>query len=231
MLFIVNKDIPPQARNKLQSFGEVFEFSTENLTYPVVSNHPDIFFCQAGGTLYCAPNTPKEFVQRLVSKGLNIKIGDQPVGMQYPKSALYNAVITDNYFIHNHEITDTALILAAPEKIKINVKQGYCRCSLLPLKNDYFITSDNGICKRLLTEGLNVLYVNPDGIILPGEKYGLFGGTSGVSDNRVFITGNLNLFPDGKKVREYLTSLDYNVIELYDGPLFDGGSIIVLELV
>jgi hypothetical protein len=229
MLFIVDKNIPPDAKNNLMQYGEVFEFSSNNLTYPQISNHPDIFFCMVDETLIYSPNTPNEFVQLLISKGVRISSGSQPVGSNYPYSAPYNAVITENYIIHNKKITDTNLKQATIERKFINVKQGYCRCSLLPLKNDCFITSDEGIYKKLVAEGLDILLVNPAGIILPGEDYGLFGGTSGISDNRIFISGNLEYFPEGKKVRRYLENLNYEIIELYKGPLYDGGSVLIIE--
>jgi hypothetical protein len=229
MLFIIDKNIPAQAKTNLNHYGEVLEFSTENITYLQISNHPDIFFCKVDNILYYAPNTPDEFIQLLISKGISLSKGNQTVGQKYPYSALYNAVITENYIIHNQKITDAQLIKAASKRKTINVNQGYCRCSILPLKNNHFITSDEGINKKLTSEGLDVLCVNPDGIILPGEEYGFLGGTSGISDTRIFIVGNLNYFPEGKKVRSYLENLNYEIIELYNGPLYDGGSILIIK--
>ena len=229
MLFIIDKNIPAEAKSNLTHFGELLEFSSEGITYPQISNHPDIFFSKVDNTLYYSPNTPEEYIQLLISKGTKISKGSKPVGLKYPHSALYNAVITERFFIHNQKITDTNLMQSIGTRKIINVKQGYCRCSLLPLKNISFITSDEGINKKLLTEDLNILKVNPDGIILPGEEYGLFGGTSGISGDRIFIVGNLNYFPEGNKVRDFLNNLNYEIIELYNGPLFDGGSILILE--
>jgi len=228
MLFITDKNIPPEAKNKLNHYGEVLEFSTRGITYPQISNHPDIFFCKVDGTFFCSPNTPIEFVQLLISKGIPIFKGNGSVGVKYPESALYNAVFTDNYLIHNFKITDDNLQKAVGKRKLINVKQGYTRCSLLPLKDNYFITSDEGINKKLLDEGTDVLYVNPHGIILPGEEYGLFGGTAGVDSERIFIIGNLKYFPEGDKVKKCLENLNYEIIELYDGPLYDGGSIFIM---
>jgi len=229
MLFIVNKNILAEAKTNLRHYGDVIEFSTENITYPQISNHPDIFFCRIDGILHYSPNTPDEVIQLLISKGIRVLKGDQPVGQKYPHSALYNAVITENYFIHNRKITDANLVQYIGNRKTINVKQGYCRCSLLPLKNNCFITSDEGIYKKLLSENLDVLYVSPHGIILPGEEYGLWGGTSGITNDRIFILGNLDHFPMGGEVRNFLAIRNYEIIELYNGPLYDGGSILIIE--
>ncbi len=229
MLFIINNNIPAEAKTNLNHYGELLEFSTNGLTYPAVSNHPDIFFCKVDDMLFYSPNTPGEYIKILNSKGIRLVKGDIPVGPLYPYSALYNAVITEKYFIHNQKLTDLVLKKAAGKRKVINVKQGYCRCSLLPLLNNCFITSDEGINKKLVSEGLDVLLVNPNGIILPGKEYGLFGGTSGVSNNQIFIVGNLNYYSEGSIVRGYLQNLGYNIIELYNGPLYDCGSILIIE--
>jgi len=229
MLFIIDKNFPAEAKSNLNLYGKVLEFSTNDITYPQISNHPDIFFCKVDDILFCSPNTPETFIRLIISKGVSVSKGSKPVEQKYPFSALYNAVFTENYFIHNLKISDIILKNAAGSRKVIDVKQGYCRCSLLPLKDNSFITSDEGINKKLVSEGLNVLYVNPHGILLPGEDYGLFGGTCGISDNRIFVLGNLKYFAEGDKVRTYLENLKYEIVELHNGPLYDGGSILILE--
>jgi len=98
----------------------------------------------------------------------------------------------------------------------------------LPLKNDCFITSDRGIENILKQEGLSCLYVSPKEVLLPGFKHGFFGGACGVFDNSVFILGSLNYFSEGNAVKNYLTGLGYELCELVDGKLFDGGSILIV---
>ncbi len=110
----------------------------------------------------------------------------------------------------------------------IHLNQGYSRCNLLPLKNNHFITSDEGIKRVLQNYNLNVLQVSPEDIQLPGFKHGFFGGTCGVLGNSIFILGSLKNYKDGGKVETYLHSLNYEIIELFDGPLYDGGSILFL---
>jgi hypothetical protein len=115
----------------------------------------------------------------------------------------------------------------------VHVDQGYCRCNLLPLKDDHFITSDIGIFKVL--QGLRpeptglhpyVLYVSPNDILLEGFPHGFFGGCCGVWENKVFINGSLDHFSNGEAVRKYLDKLEYEIIELIYGHLEDIGSIL-----
>jgi hypothetical protein len=99
---------------------------------------------------------------------------------------------------------------------------------LLPLKNNCYITSDHGIYAILNAMKCDILYVDPADILLPGFPHGFFGGACGIHENKVYITGSLKKYKHGEMVKEYLLSNNYEIIELYDGPLFDCGSILIL---
>ena len=71
-----------------------------------------------------------------------------------------------------------------------------------------------------------MLLISPHGILLEGFPHGFFGGCCGIWKDKVFINGSLDHFPEGEKVRQYLKDLGYEVVELYDGPLTDAGSIL-----
>jgi hypothetical protein len=228
MLIIADKRIPAKAKKSLAVYGEVIPFSTHGITYPAISCHPDIFLCKMNDDLIVAPNLPGEYKMIFQNYAVNFIEGEAAVGNKYPYTAKYNAVCTDKYLIHNFRYTDSAISDHATELDLIHSGQGYTRCNLLALKNDHFITSDAGFSRVLNGFGIKNLYVDPAGILLPCMKHGFFGGACGVHENKVFIFGNLNHFKDGKKVRDYLQSLSYEIVELYDGPLFDGGSIIFL---
>ncbi len=226
MIIIGNKNIPDQAFKQLGKYGKILPFETNGITYPAISDHPDVFFCSSGKQLIIASNTPEEFKRALTDNQVSYIEGHSEVGNKYPETSRYNAVITEHFLIHNLQITDNKIKEVCADKTAIHVNQAYTRCNLLPLKNDSFITSDKGIYKTLIANRLNVLYVNPQGIILPEFKHGFFGGTCGVYKNQVFILGSLSKFPDGRKVEAFLTDVDYQIVELYDGSLFDGGSMV-----
>jgi hypothetical protein len=229
MLIIVDNKIPDTARARLSEFGEVIGLSTSGITYDAISGHPDIFFCQHPGGIIVAPNLPAEYFEILDKHNIPYIIGINPVGKIYPESAVYNAVVTDTYYMHYPEITDPAIKKIAGNQIPITVRQGYCRCSLLPLRDHHFITSDIGIHKILTDQKLDALYVSPKAIILEDFPHGFFGGACGVYGNRIFICGSLNCFPDGEKVKIYLRKLDYEIIELCDDRLTDVGSILFVQ--
>ena len=226
---ISNINIPQQAINALESYGKILPFETNEITYPAISNHPDVFMCHYDEKTIIAPNTPSDFKKALNINNILFTEGQSAVGNSYPKTASYNAVVTDKYLIHNLKITDKTIIENNPEKQKINVNQAYTRCNLLPLNDNSFITSDKGIYNTLLSHNINTLLVNPTGITLPGFDNGFFGGACGVYSNNVFIVGSLNNYTDGEIVRAFLHSLNYNIIELFDGNLFDCGSLFIIN--
>lgn len=229
MLIFADKKIPRDAKDKLSRYGELVEFATEGITYEAISGHPDIFLCALNDKTVAAPNLPAEYRAVLEKNGTGVIYGSSPVGEKHPAGALYNAAATGVRFIHRLDITDPVLLDIAGGLDMINVKQGYTRCSLLPLGENSFITSDRKIHMVLDSLEADVLYVNPDDIILPGFPNGFFGGACGVVDKTVFITGSLEFIREGEGVRRFLSDRNYEIIELYKGPLFDGGSLLFFK--
>ena len=228
MLIIGDARIPPQAIDYLSAYGKFIPFHAENLVYDAISGHPDLFFCKIDDRWVMAPNTPENYKKQLIKKEISFCEGENSVGEIYPQTACYNAVITEKYLIHNRKVTDPVIKQKAIGKTAIHVNQAYTRCSLLPLSQDRFITSDEGIYQTLLKAGVEIYYFSPKGILLPGFRNGFLGGCCGIVDNRVFIIGQLSFYPEGEKLRSVLQHCNYEIIELYDGPLFDGGSLLFL---
>ncbi len=229
MLIITDKRIPPQAKEKLSDYGEIINFSTEGITYESISGHPDIFFCQVDNQLIVAPNLPEVYKNTLNKNTIPFIEGEMPIEKKYPGTSRYNIVATENYLIHNFRYTDSVITDIGDDLELIHSGQGYTRCNLLPLRDNYFITSDQGINRVLNGFKLTTFYVEPESIILPGMKHGFFGGACGIYEDKVFIIGNLSNLKNGKELEAYINKLDYQIIELYDGPLFDGGSIFFIK--
>lgn len=229
MLIIVDQKLPEPAKQRLQKEGEILEMYSSGITYSAVSGHPDIFICQTPLMPVMAPNTPDHIVLKLEKNQIAYIKGHNNVGAKYPATAYYNAVVHENYFIHRTDISDSKLIQFTDQKMRIFVSQGYTRCNLVPVSNDAFISCDVGITRVLRNQGLDVLMVNTREVLLPGFKYGFFGGACGFCNNRLYISGNLKYFKDGNLILKFADKQGFDVIELYDGPLYDGGSILFMK--
>ena len=187
------------------------------------ARHADILLCQLG----------------LWEKAQIFHGDPEKLTRNYPGNIRYNAVCTGKYFIHNLQYTDPDLLAAAEAKAaadstiltKIHVKQGYTRCSLLPVDDRSFITSDAGIAKTLAGHDTDVLLIHPGHVHLPGFDYGFIGGTGGglpLSGRRLLVVnGNIEAHPDYKKIATFLEDRDIDLYYSKDRPLMDIGSILV----
>ncbi len=225
-IILADSRIPRQALKSLTNYGEVIEVFSNRIVYQGISGHPDIFFCRTGKGLIYAPNTPQYLIQKLTEKKVTLIPGRAKLEKKYPATAMYNALVSDRVIIHNPSVTDPGLAEMTVDLERIDVRQGYTRCNTVALNDNRFITSDRGIESVLLQRGMDVLYVNPETVVLPGFPHGFFGGTCGIFDQTLFLIGSLDHFPESKKLKSFLK--DENIIELCGGPLFDGGSLIFL---
>lgn len=229
-LLFIDEKMPAEAVENLSKYGETIKFSTTGLTYDSISGHPDIFLTKVGNRLIVAPNLPKKYKKLLQTKNIDFTEGELPVGDKYPESSRYNVVATEKFLFHNFRYTDSSITDAAGNRDLVHINQGYARCSLLPLGEKHFITSDRGIAKVLdCVPGIETLLVDPEGIPLEGHRHGFIGGTAGIDGSRLFFSGNLDHYGDGEKIREFVDPLGIEIIELHNGPLFDGGSILVIN--
>lgn len=217
---------PGAAIRKLSEFADPVRFITRGITYDSISGHPDIFIARVGDVILAAPNLPEEYKDVLRVNGIPFTAGELPAGDKYPNSARYNIVATQTHLFHNFRYTDSSITDAAGQRDLVHVNQGYCRCNLLALNDTHFITSDRGIYSVLgYVEGLSILLVPPGGILLPGHGHGFIGGTAGIHAGKIFFTGSLDRYPAGDMVRDFISPLGLEIVELYDGPLFDGGGV------
>jgi hypothetical protein len=228
MLIIADAHFPEMVLKNLERFGRVLPFASHNMVYEAISGHPDIFLCQMPGALVAAPNTPAEILNEIKKTGINLLTGKLPVGSTYPASARYNAFVGSECLVHRPGITDQAIADQSKKLKTINVAQGYSRCNLVET-GGLFITSDQGIENALNRAGKETFYINPAPIKLPGQKHGFFGGCAGVHKNLFFLAGSLKHFPEGSALKESLEKKGVEIVELYDGPLYDGGSILMIE--
>lgn len=211
-------------RNLKKHVKDIFELSSEEVTYNSISGHPDIFLFQDENKLVIAPNTPKKLINFLDKKNINYTNGKKTVGKSLDDSVLYNCLSTEKYFFCKKNKPDISIQKRCSGKIFIDLPQSYARCSMFAI-DDKIITSDMGIVKVLATTNLDCFYFNPSEIRIIDHKNGFVGGTMGMVDNKVFFLGNLLKHNDGKALYKYITDLGKEVVCLDDDYLYDGGGI------
>ena len=209
---------------------------------PRLATHRDIYMCQLG-----------------LWNEAGIFVGDpERLRPDYPNDIIYNAVCTRDYVFHRIENTDRDLMDAIitwrqglaceshsdsdgsfrEETKVIGVRQGYTRCSCLPVNNDSFITSDEGIARALEAQGAAVLLICEGHIKLRGFEHGFIGGTGGniyinsggITDQKAIIfNGDLSTHPDFEKITGFIKSRNILPVWFEDYALEDIGSILAIE--
>ena len=171
----------------------------------------------------------ESFKLNLLKQGISYIETNNSLSAKYPNDVLINALILDNYFIHNLKFTDSNLLKTQDNKVKIHVKQGYTKCSCLPINEKALITNDMSIYKELTKNDFDVLLLPPGDISLPGLNYGFIGGTGGmISKNTMAFFGSLDNYLYGEKVKSFLYKYDVYPIYLSEGKLNDRGSLLIL---
>jgi len=226
MPFIVSQSINPSALCSLQRLDQVILFGTKGVTYPAISNHPDIFFCQTDHLLLASQAVPEHILRQITDAGVALEVVTASPGMKYPASALFNAVVTTEFLIHRTDITHIRIQQICAEKTPIHVNQAYTRCNLLVAGHNLWITSDRGIEKALKAHGRTPLYIDPKPVKLEPFTHGFFGGCCGVTGSTLLVNGSLKHLPEEDHLRETAEAAGYSILELSDSPPADVGGIL-----
>jgi hypothetical protein len=222
MLIIGDWRLPESLKMALKTKADFVNFKTSGIVYDSVSGHPDIFMHRCNKDIVVAPNLPDFYLKILADAGLNLVIGNHNLGFEYPNSAFYNAICNSEYLFCNSKIIDNQILKLHAAKKIVHVNQGYVACNMVVGKNS-ILTSDKGISSKL---GLN--YFSPQGIILPEQKHGFIGGATAIFHNELWLFGSKNFISEFWLLEKFADDNELNIIELYKGPLIDGGGLVVL---
>lgn len=216
-------------KNKLKSLGyELFEIKPNPKLYYEISGHVDI---------HCAKI--KDFIISNPSIQIpNAILGNSILDNKYPLDIPYNICIVGNLAIHNFQYTDQEIlkILEKFNYTKIQIKQGYSKCSIAVIDEKSAIVTDKKIAKILEEYNIDVLLL-PENIIKNIHLYknsaldysgmnGFIGGCISRIDNFVFVSGDLNKIDPSGTIRNFITCRNLNIIDFPGYDIIDYGGIL-----
>ena len=194
-----------------------------------VSAHPDMLLFLGEGRIACHKDY-FSIAQNEISKiseitKAEIMLSCETIDSEYPKDVLFNAAAVGNNLICRLD--------AVSEKIKtgyeiINVRQGYAKCSTCVVSDKAIITADSSIANAAEKNGIDVLLVSSNGVRLDGYDCGFIGGASGSDKDNVYFCGNVDLHPDGERIKEFCQKQGKTAVSLSDEPLYDYGTLIFI---
>lgn len=278
MIFLSENACSPLVQSLSAAGHDIYMLKPADAAYPAIAAHADIFMCLVGDTLLIddAILTEPELPGRRVTADSSpdgeyeedyflvppvtapdgrhrIVFNMGNIGHSYPYDVPYNAVVTDSFLMHNTELTAPAILDRAREAGLqiINVKQGYTRCSCLPVGSRAFITADEGIARSLrawnelvrseaaaaadagdsdeaaaiLADIADILLIRPGYIHLEGFEHGFIGGTAGAVGRKIYFNGDLTEHPDSDLIIRFIYAHGFEPVWFADEPLTDIGSI------
>lgn len=203
-----------------------------DILYEAINGHVDIqlnIIDKKERTIIVQKSISKDYIKNLEHNNIKYIFSQKELKNSYPDNIFLNALILKDYFVHNIKYTDENLLKNMQSKKIINVKQGYTKCSVLPIRDDAIITSDKGIYNSLRNENIDVLLLPPGDILLPSLDYGFIGGTGGMIDeNTLALFGELDNYKYGDEVYNFLYKYDVKPVALRKGKLIDRGSLLVI---
>ncbi|SCH66852.1 DUF6873 family GME fold protein [Romboutsia sp. 1001713B170207_170306_H8] len=233
LLGIVDKRITMNMENKLKEMNiNIIKTPSCEETYNAIKHHPDITVCKLNdNNIVVAPNVYDFYNKELKKYGFNVIKGNSIISNKYPNNIQYNVAILGNIAIHNFNYTDSKILQYLDDNnfIKINVNQGYCKCSICIVDDNSIITSDEGIYNSVRKYNIDCLLIEKGHIQLFDLNYGFIGGCSGlISKDIIAFFGNIKNHPDYDKILEFVSSKSKNILSLSNEDLLDLGSLIPL---
>lgn len=226
---VIASNLSGEVASYLENAGfEIVCFGTNPAVDSRVAHHADLSFYFDGiDTLFVA-NEMAEYYDQLNKYCKNIVVLNKKLRSDYPGDVLLNCVCTGKNFICNSETVSDEIF----DKMKINgyniinVKQGYTKCSVVPVSDNAIITDDESVDIECRKSGLDVLKISKGSVELPGFEYGFIGGATGkIAHDEIIFNGDITKHPDYKNIDLFLKK--YNVRYVYfSGNLEDIGSMI-----
>jgi len=231
---LIDKRCSSEFRDSLEGLDiDLIPVEPCNTLYEAVSSHPDMLFHDLGeGYIVYAPGVDLSTLHKLKEKGFTLIEGSTGLTSNYPADICYNAARVGNFIFHNFKYTDKTLLLEIEKRnlTKIQVEQGYSKCSICIVDDDSIITADKRIHEGALKNGIASLLIPPQkNIRLTGLNYGFIGGCSGmISENKLCIYGNAESLTEWDKIKTFTKDRGVEVISLGKGEVEDMGSILVI---
>lgn len=236
MLAVLDCKFPIEAETALIELGHLpLRLPPHPLLPPPVASHPDMLLFFASDAVFCTQSYAEiaKCELRKISEHLKLPIRTvkKDYGAQYPSDVLLNAAPIGSYLLCSPKAVAPELVEGYGDFV-LPVRQGYTKCSVLPIGNHALITSDSSIASVAMHKGLDVLQISPGHIRLDGYNYGFIGGCTSFlpykDTDTVYTCGALSAHPDATRIIDFCKQYGYCIRSLGTFPLTDVGTIFLI---
>lgn len=196
-----------------------------------VSSHADMAAFHLGKNIVITDKNQHNLQKKLLSLGFEVCSTQKEIAGKYPSDVALNFAVIDKNIIGNFKHADENLLSMISDMKKINVNQGYCKCSVLVVDENSVITDDESIYRKMLENGIEALFISKGDISLSGHEYGFIGGASGkISEDTVAFFGDIRTHRDFERIVSFIESCGCKYVCTDSKKLRDiGGFVSIIE--
>lgn len=203
--------------------------------YEEISSHTDIHVLKIKEYVIADKRT-YSFLQKYNIP--NLVCGKSELIREYPGDIKYNVALVGNLALHSFDSTDDVILeyLDRFKYTKINVNQGYTKCSIFVLDSKNVITANKEIAEELIKNDINVLLLEEsdeenirllrNGVI--SSMHGFIGGCMARIDNKCILFGDASKLICGKKIKDFVEQNNYQFIDFRGEEVIDYGGIVLV---
>lgn len=237
MLALLDHRAPLQAEHSLRAHGyKVLHLPSHPELPAPVSAHADML-------LFFAPTeilSTKSYFE--IAKELLLEIAEtakkplhlieEELGDTYPKDVPFNAALMGERLFCNPKTVANRIRISLMNEKSVLVKQGYTKCSILPVGENALITEDDAVASLAREKEFDVLQIEKGSVSLPGYDTGFLGGAASFAPyekvKEIFFCGDLCRHPDFEKIQAFCKKHHREAVSLGNFPLLDVGTIFLI---
>lgn len=194
-----------------------------------VSDHADMAAIHLGKNRIIIDKKQTVLAEKLTELGMKVSESEREIAGRYPLDIGLNFALFGDCVMGRLSDADSVLMKAIQKYEKIEVKQGYCKCSVLIINEKAIITDDESIQRKASEKGIESLLISKGDISLDGHPYGFIGGASGkISKDKILFFGNIEKHRDFQRIRAFLSEFGCSYECTDEAVLRDIGGIIPL---
>ncbi len=226
---LVGKTITPSCKNALEKMGyDVVLLPPFSKMQKGVSTHADMLLFYDGKKIITSNEYWRENKNLFDFLDVETITTNEPMEKEYPNDILFNAVLTSDKILFSKNAY-TSFYIKSIAKKQVNVNQGYTACSTCRVSDKAFITTDVGLHKAYIDNGIGSILISNEGIDLPGySSCGFIGGATVVLDEYVCFFGKIENHPEYTKIKSFVEANNKKVHSLSQEKLTDIGGAVVL---
>ncbi len=237
MTAILGSSVPASAEKALRDAGyQTLRLPPHPHLPPPVNSHPDMLLFFSSDAIFCTETylkvAQKELNEISARTFLPIRTVLREVGKAYPEDVLLNAAPVGGLLFCRPDATAAELVYHPDFKV-IPVRQGYAKCSVVPVGTHALMTSDVSIATAAKTHGIDVLLLPPGNIHLEGYPYGFVGGCTSFAPyqntDTIFFCGALSQYEKGDEMQSFCRRHGFRLVSLGESRPIDVGTIFLIE--